>query len=256
MKKFIIDSIPLIAGITIALIVATLFTGSYKNNKDSTSILEDDIHQIEYSLSEDAMSPSDELTYEDTMSSDKLTSSDDFVSSETISEETESEPTEEISQDSPPIAVDEFDYIPMSQSLKDHVKLVSSFYGFDEELIYQIIYIESRFNPTARNGICVGLMQVNTKYSPEYLKINDGLPFEVNENSDVYDPYVNIVVGIRVLDDWRRMGSGRGFKELNDWLCYYNMGWRYEDHGSNGYDQLVLRTDLSSIDFSRYKIVE
>lgn len=244
MKKFIINSIPMLAGILIALVVAALCTGGYKNNEDSTSSRSDDTNQVEHGLSQN----------ED--SSNELTSSDDFISNEIVLEETESEPAEEVRQDNAFNSVDEFDYIPMSQSLRDHVKLVSSFYGFDEELIYQIIYIESRFNPSSDNGTCVGLMQVHTGYSKEYLKINDGLPFEVNENSDVYDPYVNIVVGIRVLNDWRRMGSGRGFKELNDWLCYYNMGWKYEDCGSNGYDQVVLGTDLSSIDFSRYKIVE
>ena len=51
MKKFIINSIPMLAGILIALVVATLCTGGYKNNEDSTSSRSDDTNQVKHGLS-------------------------------------------------------------------------------------------------------------------------------------------------------------------------------------------------------------
>ena len=257
MKKFLIKLIPMTLGIFVAILISILCLQNNKpddkpaslNHKNSLSTNETTFDSPEITSLTIESQFENETSSEDSSSGEVVSSEVTYI----IEEDIENFDQDCIYQDTP-----KFDFIPMSQSLKDHVEEVSAFYGFDEELIYQIIYIESRFDPEARNGACVGLMQVNTKYSKAYLTLNDGLPFEtqINENSDVYDPYVNIVVGIRVLDDWRKMGSERGFYELNDWLCFYNMGWNYKKKGSNGYDKLVLETDLYSIDFSRYKIVE
>lgn len=245
MKKILTNLALLLAGATIGLIITI-----------SCLVFTDEDEEVEeFSLNKDYTTTNYETTINYIKTENTETS---CVIEETLPPVTEPEtPDTEITETSQSaVDNDDFNYIPMSQSLKDHVELVSSFYGFSEELIYQIIYRESGFNPKASNGRCVGLMQVHTDYSNYYLSIDDGLPFEISENSDIYDPYVNIVVGVRVLSDWRRMGSQRGFDKLNDWLCYYNMGWIYEDHGSNGYDSIVLTTDLESIDFSRHKIIE
>lgn len=258
MKKFLIKFTPMIVGIFIAILISTLISILCLQNSNKPASLS---HETCASTNETTFDSLETTSLMTESQSENETSSESSFSEEVVSSEvpyiTEKN-TENFDQDSTDQDTSKFDFIPMSQSLRSHVEEVSTFYGFDEELIYQIIYIESRFDPRARNGACVGLMQVNTKYSKAYLTLNDGLPFEtqINENSDIYDPYVNIVVGIRILDDWRQMGSERGFYELNDWLCFYNMGWNYRKKGSNRYDKLVLETDLYSIDFSRYKTVE
>lgn len=180
---------------------------------------------------------------------------EEFLEIETLSEETTTNPpkvSEEETEES-----FEFDYIPLSDDLKRHVREMCEFYNFEEELIYQIIYVESKFNPDASSGLCNGLMQVSPVYSDHYADIDDGCPYEISsDNYDIYDPYDNIVLGLRCLSDWRSMGTNKGYSDISDWLSFYNMGWGYMSYGPNGYAEKVLSTDLSSIDFSTYKIVE
>lgn len=166
-----------------------------------------------------------------------------------VTESTSSEVAEESGEDTA------FYYIPLSKELKKHVKEVSAYYNFDEKLIYQIIWVESRYQVNADNGTSVGLMQINKTYASHYLTWSDDCPYQISKDSDIMNPYVNIVLGCRVLSDWRRM-TKVGNEQINDLLCYYNMGWSYDKYGSNGYDKKVLETDLESIDFSKYKIIK
>lgn len=82
----------------------------------------------------------------------------------------------------------------------------------DPELIIPIVSIESRYNPDAKNGSCVGLMQVSTKYNKDRA---DKLGV-----SDFFDPYGNIQIGVDYISEL--------IEEYDDVylaLMLYNMKW-------------------------------
>lgn len=140
--------------------------------------------------------------------------------------------------------------LPVTQEFKDFVVWVSAYYGFEEELIYQIMFRESSFNPKSDNGLCQGLMQVNKNYVDEYAAVGDEFCHLFSGEWDVYDPYINVVLGCRVLFDWRQMTEPMGYTELTDWLAFYNRGWKYKEDNVTTYAEWVQSCDLASIDFS------
>lgn len=83
--------------------------------------------------------------------------------------------------------------VPVKKQLSEREKIdvyirdISKQYKLDPGLISSIIYHESRFNPKARTGNCLGLMQVSTTW---HKKRADKLNVE-----DFYDPYGNILLG-------------------------------------------------------------
>ena len=74
--------------------------------------------------------------------------------------------------------------------IKEAVSMASETYGIKSSLILSVIQVESKFNPTARNGSNVGLMQVHTKYHKH--KFAD---------SSYYNIYTNVFVGTSILKE-------------------------------------------------------
>lgn len=83
-------------------------------------------------------------------------------------------------------------------------------YGVCPQLLMAIIEKESTGNPKAKNGVCVGLMQVNNKYSQEYM--------DQIGATDIYDIRTNIEVGTMVLMDKRKKADD----DLEIALAMYN----------------------------------
>ena len=73
---------------------------------------------------------------------------------------------------------------------KAYIEEVCEKRGICPEFIEAIIERESAWVPTARNGECVGLMQINPKYQMERLEKFGLVP------ADLADPYSNILVGV------------------------------------------------------------
>lgn len=89
---------------------------------------------------------------------------------------------------------------------------VSSRYStIDEYLILAIIKYESTFNPEARNGNCVGLMQVSTHWHKDRAELLGVSNFE--------DPLGNLLVGSDYLNDLIIK-----YDNLHLALMVYNMG--------------------------------
>lgn len=145
--------------------------------------------------------------------------------------------------------------LPVTQDFKSHVHNVAEYYGFDEKLIYQIIYRESSFNPDSDNGLCQGLMQINKNYLSHYASMHDNYSYLFSAEWSVFDPYVNVVLGCRVLADWRKMATSSGYNTITDWLSFYNQGWAYKSTSNTNYARRVMNTLLESIDFSNTHIV-
>lgn len=66
-----------------------------------------------------------------------------------------------------------------------------SMYGIDKELIQAICFVESSYQPTAQNGSCIGIMQVNTAVHKDIL---------ADKNvSNIWDVRQNICCGTMIL---------------------------------------------------------
>lgn len=148
------------------------------------------------------------------------------------------------------IYLEEYDYIPMTDDLKLHIKRLCDYYNFEPRAIYQLIYSESRYVTTADNGICRGLMQLMYIEGPSdyFSQMKD--VYDVPRDYDLFDPYINTTLGIRVLNEWRRVSDESS--TMSDWINSY--GWGYDSEGCT-YGDYVLSIDLESIDFSSYEIV-
>ena len=58
--------------------------------------------------------------------------------------------------------------IPLSADLSETVEQSAAHYGLDPALIYAVIEVESRGDPLADNGRCVGLMQLDRQYTAAF----------------------------------------------------------------------------------------
>lgn len=162
---------------------------------------------------------------------------------------TEPEPIDEVQ-----LYLEEFNYIPMTEKLKLHIKDLCDYYDFDPRTIYQLIYSESRYQPTADSGICQGLMQISRDEDDLrfFAEIED--IYEVTYPCNLCDPYVNTTLGIRVLSRWRDV-AGEG-STMSDWINYYGWGYDYDGNSSSIlYGNYVQSINLESVDFSEYEIV-
>jgi hypothetical protein len=81
--------------------------------------------------------------------------------------------------------IDSYEYI------NSCINYVCTIYDIRPELIKSIVYQESDFNPNAKNGNCVGLMQISTRWHADRAA-KLGV-------TDFYDPYSNILLGVDYL---------------------------------------------------------
>lgn len=58
--------------------------------------------------------------------------------------------------------------IPLSEELQRTVEQSADHYGLDPALVYAVIEVESRGDPLADNGQCVGLMQLDRQYTAAF----------------------------------------------------------------------------------------
>lgn len=78
--------------------------------------------------------------------------------------------------------------------ISDYIYEVCSLYpNVDPAIVKSVIFHESRFDPKATNGKCIGLMQVST-----YWHADRAARLGV---TDFYDPYSNILLGVDYLSE-------------------------------------------------------
>lgn len=75
--------------------------------------------------------------------------------------------------------------------IDNYVDSICLSYGIDSSLVKSIVWHESRYNPKATNGSCVGLMQISTIWHSQRAS-RLGV-------TDFYDPYSNLLIGIDYL---------------------------------------------------------
>jgi soluble lytic murein transglycosylase-like protein len=91
-----------------------------------------------------------------------------------------------------------------------YVRDITSKYNMDPELIMSVIQQESEYNPRAKNGNCLGLMQVSSYWHKERVA-KLGV-------TDFYDPYSNILIGVDYLSELYSQ-----YKDMRLVLMLYNM---------------------------------
>lgn len=120
--------------------------------------------------------------------------------------------------------------VPLDNDLKLFIENVARYYGFEPDIIYKVISVESNFHIEAKNSAYYGLMQIGSSWWWDYQKWNDDYDYITPDNLedfDPYNPYQNVVVGVRMLKYWQNEAISRGFYDIRDALGAYNIGFDY-----------------------------
>ena len=88
----------------------------------------------------------------------------------------------------------------------------AEYYGLPADLVRAVIWVESRGQINADNGLCVGLMQLNRLYDDTFIK-STGV-------QDIVDPESNVLCGCWWLSELLKWADG----EENLALMAYNLG--------------------------------
>lgn len=100
----------------------------------------------------------------------------------------------------------------LPQELEAHIDAAAALYGLDPVLVRAVIYVESRGQVDADNGLCYGLMQLNKKYASVFT--------EGAEVENITDPENNVLGGCWWLAEMLEYTGGQEAMAL---MCY-NMG--------------------------------
>ena len=100
--------------------------------------------------------------------------------------------------------------IPLSHDLQDAADKVCEEYNVPPEVLFAVMEVESSYQVDARNGQCIGLMQIHTINLP-YLQEKIGV-------DNLSDPVQNIRAGAYLLGGYLQKYS------LSDSLMAYNLG--------------------------------
>lgn len=99
--------------------------------------------------------------------------------------------------------------------INDYVYMICEWYSnVSPNLVQSIIYEESRYNPNAKNGNHIGLMQVSSVWHAKRAE-NLGV-------KNLYDSYGNILVGVDYLNELILSTNG----DIVLSLMIYNMGYQ------------------------------
>jgi len=140
--------------------------------------------------------------------------------------------------------------IPISNEDQDFIKEVCEYYNFSEELIYKIMYVESRFDKDIISKTNAhGIMQINYLYYKSYVyNYNDDFNYIYEDGFDIYNIKHNALIGIRQLSYWRDVCSGRGYNNIESILQCYNRGFKYFNNTTNtNYADKVINTIMNKL---------
>ena len=96
-------------------------------------------------------------------------------------------------------------------------------FSISSELLVAICYVESEFNPNAKNGACIGLMQVSEKWHKDRMK-----KYGVES---LYEERGNVIIAADYL---RELFDAYGEDNLNYILDTYNGNSHADEYRKNG----------------------
>lgn len=80
-----------------------------------------------------------------------------------------------------------------NEPINSYIRNICNQYNVEPELVMSIVFHESRYRPEAKNGNCIGLMQVSTRWHSDRAARLGVKNF--------YDPYSNILLGVDYLSE-------------------------------------------------------
>lgn len=95
------------------------------------------------------------------------------------------------------------------------ISYYSAYYKVPEKLVKHVVNRESTYNPSARNGIHIGLMQIN----PQTARTMG----HTGSNADLYDPATNLKYGVKYLAG-AYLVAGQNFTKADQ---LYQSGYYY-----------------------------
>lgn len=136
--------------------------------------------------------------------------------------------------------------IPLSHSEQDFVREVSSYYEIPHEIVFQLMYVESRY----------GKHVISTTHDYGIMQVNRSVVSTMWRRSDLYDQYLqemdllnfkqNVVLGVRELAYWRDYCVSKGYRAVEDYLESYNRGFYgyLKNTSKKRYSKIVLDVEL------------
>lgn len=117
--------------------------------------------------------------------------------------------------------------------INGYIETICEQYGVEPEIVQSMVYYESRYDPKAKNGQYVGLMQISKtgfKARAKALGV-----------TDFYDPYSNILLGTDFLAELINT-----YGDVDLALMLYSMNWKdafamHKKGKVNNYAYLVLK---------------
>ena len=99
-----------------------------------------------------------------------------------------------------------------TEEFERYIDQVAEYYDLPADLVRGVIWVESRGQINADNGLCVGLMQLNRQYASTFMKATGA--------QNITDPEYNVQCGCWWLSELMEWADG----EENLALMAYNMG--------------------------------
>jgi len=117
--------------------------------------------------------------------------------------------------------------VPISDEDQEFIAMVCEYYDFEPVLVYQIMKVESDYNPNCVSSTNDhGIMQLNARWYKEYLNQQDDMSVYL-EDFDIYDIRQNVIVALRELCYWRDICANKGYYGVKSMLESYNKGFNY-----------------------------
>lgn len=128
----------------------------------------------------------------------------------------------------------------IDESYYPYIVEVCEKYNIKPELIASIIWNESRWNESATNGDCIGLMQINPKWQKERMK---RLGVE-----SLLDGQANILVGVDYISELMHEND-----DLYLVLMKYNMHrtTAYKNFNNGNYSEYAIEVPETAIEFEK-----
>lgn len=105
--------------------------------------------------------------------------------------------------------------VPLSYDLTIYTLQEAQKYGIDPDLVFCVMWQESRFNPTSVSSTGdYGIMQINKCHLPALQKM-----YGIETMEDMFNPYYSIDFGVRLLSNYIKK-----YNNLSLALMCYNLG--------------------------------
>ena len=119
--------------------------------------------------------------------------------------------------------------VPLTVGEQQFVEEIAEQFGIQPQIIFGIMYVESGFDNAATSEECIGIMQVDKNYAPQWVTNSEHLikQYNIPDVSDLHDFKLNVILGCQAYSEWRTIIQTKGMRPNLDTLGAYNNGYNY-----------------------------